>query len=31
MGLQSLTEVGLGILGISLTRATLWDEESWFG
>ena len=30
MGLQSLTKVGLGILGISSIRATLRDEESCF-
>ena len=30
MDLQSLTEVGLGILGIRLIRATLLDEESCF-
>ena len=29
MGLHSLTNVGLGIYGISLIRVTLWDEESW--
>ena len=30
VGLQSLTEMGLEILGINSIRATLWDEESCF-